>query len=75
MILLLGYVVSLAATFVMSVAVLTAVLAATTANKATPYHLHRSDAVQLSKHEHKELGSKSRLATAKGPSKAKAPTS
>jgi hypothetical protein len=74
MILLLGYVVSLAATFVMSVAVLTAVLAATTANKATPYHLHRSDAVQL-KHEHKELGSKSRLATAKGPSKAKAPTS
>jgi hypothetical protein len=75
MILLLGYVVSLAATFVMSVAVLTGVLAATTANKATLNHLHRSDVVKLSKYEHKELSNKSRLATAKGPSKAKAPTS
>ena len=75
MILLLGYFVSLTATFVVSVAVLSVVLAATRANDATLYHLHRSDTVQLSKHEHKKLGSKSRLATAKGPSKAKAPTS
>jgi hypothetical protein len=75
MILLLGYVVSLAATFVMSVAVLTGVLAATTANKAPLYHLHRSDTVQLSKHEHKEVLSESRLATDKGPSKTKAPSS
>jgi hypothetical protein len=72
MILLLGYVVSLAATFVMSVAVLTGVLAATTANKAPLYHLHRSDTVQLSKHGNKQLLGKSRLVTARGPSKTKA---
>jgi len=66
MILLLGYVVGLAATFVMSVAVLSIVLAATTANKAALYHFHRSGTVHLSKHEHKPLRSGSRLATAEG---------
>jgi hypothetical protein len=72
MILLLGYFVSLTATFVMSVAVLSVVLAATRANEATLYHLHRSDTVQLSKHGNKEFLGKSRLVTAKGPSKTKA---
>jgi hypothetical protein len=72
MILLLGYFVSLTATFVMSVALLSVVLAATRANEATLYHLHRSDTVQLSKHGNKELLGKSRLVTAKGPSKTKA---
>ena len=75
MILLLGYLVSLAATFVLSVAVLSVVLAATTANKAVLYHVHRSETVQLSKLEHKELRSKSRLVTAREPPKTKAPTS
>jgi hypothetical protein len=72
MILLLGYFVSLTATFVMSVALLSVVLAATRANEATLYHLHRSDTVQLSKHGNKELLGKSRLVTAEGPSKTKA---
>jgi hypothetical protein len=50
MILLLGYLVSLVATFVTSATIICAFLIATTANKA-PSHSHRSHLAQLSKHE------------------------
>jgi hypothetical protein len=50
MILLLGYLASLFSTFVISAAMLSAILTVTTANKA-PGHSYRSHMVQLSKHE------------------------
>jgi hypothetical protein len=50
MILLLGYLVSLVATFVTSATIICAFLIATTANKA-PSHSHRSHLAQLNKHE------------------------
>jgi hypothetical protein len=63
MILLLGYIVSLAATFVLSAAVLSVLLAATITNKAMPNHLHRSNTAELSKHKPNELLSKLGAAT------------
>jgi hypothetical protein len=50
MILLLGYLVSLVATFVTSATIICAFLIATAANKA-PSHSHRSHLAQLNKHE------------------------
>jgi hypothetical protein len=66
MILLLGYSASLLSTFVISAAILSAILTVTTANKA-PGHPYRSHVVLLSRHEaHKHYGnSKVARATAK----------
>jgi hypothetical protein len=66
MILLLGYSASLLSTFVISAAILSAILTVTTANKA-PSHPYRSHVVLLSRHEaHKHHGnSKVARATAK----------
>src|SRR6476620_12334890 len=66
MILLLGYLASLLSTFVISAAILSAILTVTTANKA-PGHPNRSHVVLLSRHEaHKHHGnSKVARATAK----------
>ena len=66
MILLLGYLASLLSTFVISAAILSAILTVTTANKA-PGHPYRSHVVLLSRHEaHKHYGnSKVARATAK----------
>ena len=69
MILLLGYSASLLSTFVISAAILSAILTVTTANKA-PSHPYRSHVVLLSRHEaYKHHGnSKIAGATAKGKS-------
>jgi hypothetical protein len=66
MMLLLGYSASLLSTFVISAAILSAILTVTTANKA-PDHPYRSHVVLLSRHEgHKHHGnSKVARATAK----------
>jgi hypothetical protein len=69
MMLLLGYFVSLAATFVMSVAVLSFVLAATGVNQGSSSPIRYS---VMSKDEHTKLLIKSRLAAAKEPSNTKA---
>jgi hypothetical protein len=50
MILLLEYLLSLGATFVISAAIFCTILSATVANK-TPAHSHRSRLAQLNKHE------------------------
>jgi hypothetical protein len=62
MILLLGYLASLISTFVISAAMLSAILIATAANKP-PGHPYRSHVKQLSKHEPNNRGS-SRVARA-----------
>src|SRR5262249_25477149 len=61
MILLLGYLVSLVATFVTSATIICAFLIATAANKA-PSHSHRSHVPQLNKHEAAKPRSSARVA-------------
>jgi hypothetical protein len=61
MILLLGYLVSLVATFVTSATIICAFLIATAANKA-PSHSHRSHLAQLNKHEAAKPRSGARVA-------------
>jgi hypothetical protein len=63
MILLLGYLVSLFSAFVISAAMLSAILTATAANKP-PGHLCRSHVAQLSKHEPNKHRGSSRVARA-----------
>jgi hypothetical protein len=63
MILLLGYLAGLFSTFVISAAMLSVILTATTANKA-PGHPHRSHMAQLSKHEPNRHRGDSRVARA-----------
>jgi len=60
MILLLEYLLSLGATFVISAAIFCTILSATVANKA-PAHSHQSHAAQLNKHESTKLRSSSRV--------------
>jgi hypothetical protein len=63
MILLLGYLASLISTFVISAAVLSAILIATAANKP-PGHPYRSHVKQLSKHEPNKHRDSSRITRA-----------
>jgi hypothetical protein len=61
MILLLGYLVSLVATFVTSATIICAFLNATAANKV-PSHSHRSDLTKLNKHEAAKPRNSARIA-------------